>query len=192
MTIILLGYRGCGKTSAGRQLAERRGWAFADLDTMVCDRFDGRTVAQIWANEGEPRYREVEVQITREVVTRPDTVIALGGGAAMQAGAREAIAAAAAARRIYLAADPVELHRRISGDAASAALRPALTAAGGGLEEVRAVLAERDPVYRSLADHVLDVTALPLPAVVDTLDHFLAGGVGPRGDTGNAGADAPR
>ncbi|MEX2387195.1 MAG: shikimate kinase, partial [Phycisphaeraceae bacterium] len=84
--------------------------------------------------------------------------IALGGGTLMQPGARAAVEQAADTRRVYLYAEPAALHRRIEADVHSAATRPALTAHGGGLAEVEAVLAERDPVYRAVADVIFNVT----------------------------------
>ena len=125
--------------------------------TEILKRFGGRTVAQVWADEGEPAYRATEVEVTRDLCGRDEQVIALGGGTLMQPGAREAVEACDAVR-VYLRCEPEELHRRIHADAATEGLRPALTAMGGGLEEVRAVLAEREPVYLAVADKVFDAT----------------------------------
>jgi len=64
------------------------------------------------------------------------------------------------ARRIYLFSEPHVLHQHIQADAGTAANRPNLTAQGGGLAEIEAVLAERDPVYRAVADVTFDMTHL--------------------------------
>jgi shikimate kinase len=69
-------------------------------------------------------------------------------------------------RRIYLKCEPEELHRRISADKQSTATRPNLTNLGGGVEEIRAVLAQREPVYVSVADHVFDVTHTDLESAL--------------------------
>ncbi len=163
--IILIGYRGCGKTSVARMLAEQLWKTFVDIDQSITARFAGRTVADIWATDGEPAYRRVEVEVTRAICAASDQVIALGGGTLMQSGAREAVAASDAIR-IYLRCDAEELHRRISNDPQTAGLRPSLTGQGGGLEEIVTVLAQREPVYRAVADVEFDVTLTDLNEVV--------------------------
>lgn len=168
--IILIGYRGSGKTSVGREIAARVWRDFVDIDTEICKRFDGRTVAEIWAAEGEPAYRDVEVAVTGHFCAKAGQVIALGGGTLMQPGARAAVEAADAVR-IYLRCDPQELHRRISADPQTAGLRPSLTGQGGGLDEITAVLAEREPVYRAVADDEFDVT---YTGIDDAVRHIIA------------------
>ncbi|MCE9590890.1 MAG: shikimate kinase [Planctomycetes bacterium] len=169
MNIILIGYRGCGKTSIGKSLAAKLWKTFIDVDDEICKRFNNKTVAQIWTDEGEPAYRKVEVEVTRELVARPNMVIGLGGGTLMQAGAREAVEQAPNTVRVYLRCAPEELHKRISGDAKSAATRPALTKFGGGIDEIKHMLAERGPVYEAVADKVLDVSHLPIDGAVKYL-----------------------
>ena len=168
--LILIGYRGSGKTSVGRMIADQLWKAFVDIDQAICDRFGGRTVAEIWATDGESAYRAVEVEVTREACAGAGQVIALGGGTLMQAGAREAVEAADAVR-VYLRCEPEELNRRISGDPQTAGLRPSLTGQGGGLDEITAVLAEREPVYRAVADAEFDVTHTGLN---ETARHLIA------------------
>jgi len=169
MNIILIGYRGCGKTSVGKALAKKLWKTFVDVDDEICARFNNKSVAQIWADEGEPAYRAVEVEVTKALTAKPDMVIGLGGGTLMQPGAREAVENAANTVRVYLKCTPEELHRRISQDAKSSATRPALTKFGGGLEEVRHVLSERGPVYEAVADKVLDVSHMSVDEVVQYL-----------------------
>ncbi len=157
MNIILIGYRGSGKTTIGRKLASQLWKTFVDTDDEVCKRFDNSTIAQIWDEHGERAFRDMEIQVTRELCDRDDLVIGLGGGTVLEAAARAAVEAAQAIR-IYLKCEPKELHQRISGDQQTAAQRPNLTALGGGVAEIEAVLDEREPVYEAVADHVFDVT----------------------------------
>jgi len=79
--IFLLGFMGCGKTTVGRLLAERLGWRFLDLDEEL-ERRQGRTIAQIFAEQGEPYFRNEERRLLEEFLTGSNlaTVIALGGG----------------------------------------------------------------------------------------------------------------
>lgn len=173
MNVILLGYRGSGKTSIGKKLANQLWKTFVDVDTETCKRFGMSSVAEIWQAHGEPAWREKEVEVTRELLGRTDHVISLGGGTVIQPAGREAVEQAQDAKRIYLYCKPEELHRRIASDASSADARPSLTALGGGLAEIEAVLAERDPVYRAVADSVFEVTNVSVDEAVRylTLHH---------------------
>lgn len=180
MNIILLGYRGSGKTSIGKKVADQTWKEFVDTDVEVVKRFGGRTIADIWATDGEPAFRAVEVEVTRDLLQRENHVIALGGGTVMQDGLAEAIRNAPDAKRIYLACKPAVLAERINADASSSTSRPSLiestastsdggSGGGGGagdVEEITAILEQRDPVYRELADVVFDVSYLDLPAAV--------------------------
>ncbi len=170
MNVILLGYRGSGKTSVGKKLASQLWKQFVDIDAETRKRFGGRTIAEIWAAEGEPAWRDAEAATLREAMAQPDRVIALGGGTIMIAGLAEEVKAAPDCKRIYLRAEPEELHRRIAGDTQSAATRPSLTPHGGGVEEIRAVLAQREPVYRDVADGEFDVTHV---GVDDTVRYLI-------------------
>ncbi|NJL32307.1 MAG: shikimate kinase [Phycisphaerales bacterium] len=160
MKWILLGYRGCGKTTVGRLLAQSLQIPFYDVDEQNIARFAGQPIADIWKQHGEPAYRAVEVQVTSELCQLQDAVLSLGGGTLMQAGARQAVESATDAKRFYLCGPAALLYQRIYADPASAHTRPALTPMGGGVEEIITVLAQRDPVYRAVADHVIEIMDL--------------------------------
>lgn len=166
MNIVLLGYRGSGKTSVGKMLASKLWKTFVDVDRETCKRFDNASIADIWQRHGEPAWRDAEAAVTVELLGYRDQVIALGGGTVMIPSVRHALAEAADRRVFYLRCDPAELHRRIHGDQQSSATRPSLTAMGGGIEEIQAVLAEREPVYRSVADEEFDVTRTDIAETV--------------------------
>lgn len=158
MNIILFGYRGSGKTSMGTRLANQLWKDFVDTDAEICKKFGAPSVAAIWQEHGESAFREKEVEVTKEVLQLTDHVIALGGGTLMQDEARDMVRAAQDCRRIYLYAPAEKLHQNISADGSTE--RPALTDLGGGLEEIKAVLARRDAIYRDVADEVFDTTHL--------------------------------
>lgn len=166
MNIILLGYRGSGKTSIGKKLAAKLWKDFVDIDQEIRNRFRNRTVAEIWAEFGEPEYRKVEVEVTKHFCAKKNAVIALGGGTLMQPGAHDAVKNAPNTIRIYLKCDADELNRRINGDAQSAGHRPSLTKHGGGIDEINAVLAVRGPVYEEVADKVFDVSHVDIDGAV--------------------------
>src|SRR5262245_38504620 len=77
--LFLIGFMASGKTTVGRLLAERLDWAFVDLDKVIEDGA-GKTVADIFAAEGEPGFRKRETEALREVAQRKKTVVATGGG----------------------------------------------------------------------------------------------------------------
>ena len=162
MNIILIGYRGCGKTTLGRILAEQLWMTFVDVDDEICAQYDNKTIAQIWEDHGEAAFRSTEVQVTGDLCQREQMIIGLGGGTLMEQGAREAIQQADAVR-VYLKCEPQELLKRIEADSRSSGSRPNLTDLGGGIEEIRTMLAQREPVYEQVSDHVLDVTNLQPP-----------------------------
>ena len=156
MHVVLIGYRAAGKTTAGRLAAERLGWSYLDVDRGIEARCR-LAIAGIFQRHGERYYRDVESSVVAEVCVRDDAVISFGGGTLMRSANQEH------ARRdgllVYLEADAEELWRRIEADPASAATRPNL--AGGGIQEVVTMLAQREPVYRANADITLDATLPP-------------------------------
>lgn len=170
MNIVLVGYRGSGKTTIGKRLASQLWKTFVDVDRETCRRFDDAAVADIWQTHGEPAWREAEAAVTVELLGRSNQVIALGGGSVVIPAVRQALEQASDCRTIYLRCDSSELHRRIQGDAQSATSRPSLTDRGGGLDEIQAVLAEREPMYRAVADEEFDVTRT---GIDETVRHLI-------------------
>ena len=166
MNIVLFGYRGSGKTTIGRKLADQLWKDFVDVDQEACRRFGIDSIAEIWQQHGEAAWRDMEVRVVQDLMQRDEQVIALGGGTLMQPAARTAVEQAEHARRIYLSCEPAELHQRIQKDPDTSATRPNLTKLGGGVEEIRAMLDERQPVYRAVADAELEVTHLSPDAAV--------------------------
>src|ERR1041385_7840496 len=158
MNIVLMGYRGSGKSTIGRRMAEELWKSFADTDEFVRKKFGGMTIKEIWERHGEAAFRAAEVEVLKELLTRKDQVIALGGGTVTQPEARTALQASPDIRRIYLKCTPEELFRRIQGDTQTAAARPAPSGLGGSLDEVRKGLAGREPIYESLATAIFDTT----------------------------------
>lgn len=85
---VLIGPPGAGKTTVGRLLAQRWGIEFVDTDELV-EREQGRTISEIFVEDGEAAFRALEVEAVRTAVTGSDQVVALGGGAPMQTGVQE-------------------------------------------------------------------------------------------------------
>lgn len=166
---MLLGYRGSGKSTVGRRLAERLAMSFVDTDPLVAAKFDGRSIADIWAHEGEPAFRDVEAAVVAEAVSQAARVVALGGGAVSEHPEGRAAVEAADALRAYLAASPAVLAARITGDADTSTARPSLTGSASVTEEITGVLARRDPIYRAVADVVIDVSDATVDDIVERI-----------------------
>ena len=165
MNILLIGYRGSGKTTTGQILARRLGCAFADSDVVLIQRA-GKTIKEIFAESGETGFRDLETAVLKDLLANDHQVLALGGGVILR-DANRTMMQGPNNRIVYLKAAVEELHRRIHADVATAANRPSLTALGGGIEEIRSVLAAREPIYQQMANCVIDVTA-KLPEIVAT------------------------
>ena len=156
MSIVLIGYRGCGKTTIGRRLADRLWWPFVDTDDLV-QKKAGKSIADIFEQHGVDRFRDFESEAVKEVAKLQEHVISLGGGAVLRKENVDAIRKGDH-KIVYLKCEPQELYKRIQADPNTATHRPPLTAGGGGLEEITALLAEREPLYRAAMTAELDVT----------------------------------
>lgn len=165
MVVTLIGYRGCGKSSVGKELAEKLSWDFSDADEEL-ERRAGKTIREIFAQDGEPVFRDLEEDVLADLVGRNRLVLAAGGGAVMRESTRNRVRQAGPV--VWLTAAAETLYERIYKDDTTGERRPDLTDRGG-LEEVQTLLAEREPVYREAATLVLDTEDKKLSEIVDEL-----------------------
>ncbi len=167
--ICLVGLRGAGKSTLGARLAAASGRAFVDLDRAVEGRA-GRSIRALFEEQGEAGFRALEARTLAETLAlfgaegAPPAVIATGGGVVERSENRALLRPAFT---IYLAASPDVLAARVTGDASSD--RPALSE-GGPLAEAQALFARRDPLYREVADAVIDASG----AIDEVLAALLA------------------
>lgn len=172
--IVLTGFMGSGKSTIGRRLAERLGWRFVDLDNLIEQR-DGRTVARIFAESGEPAFRAMETEALLSSLRESRVIVALGGGALETPANRHALSTASKACVVFLSAQFDTLYERCQQQIARAAasslpVRPLL----GGREAAAARLARREPIYRKAAHVILDTTGQQPYHTVDNLLAILA------------------
>ena len=160
----LIGYRGSGKTTVGRALAARLGWAFLDADERI-ESAAGMSIKDIFAAEGEAGFRDRESAVLAHLCRLTQTVVATGGGVVLRPANRELLHAGFVT---WLTASPETLSLRIQSDPTTTTRRPNLTAAGG-VTEVRAMLAVREPHYRESADFVVDAERLSPEAASDAI-----------------------
>ena len=90
MNLTLIGYRGTGKSTVARLVADRLGWLWVDADAYI-EQHAGRTIREIFDTAGEPDFREREAAAIQELTAREHVVIAAGGGAILCAESRAAI-----------------------------------------------------------------------------------------------------
>ena len=163
--LFLVGMMGAGKTTVGRLLARRLKLRFVDSDHEIESRC-GVKVPTIFDIEGEAGFRARETQTLAELTALDGIVLATGGGAVLSEENRRRLAARGTV--IYLSARPEELFERVRQDRN----RP-LLATADPLARLRALHAERDPLYRAVADLVVDSSRQSVQALGRTIAEQL-------------------
>lgn len=139
MNVSLVGFMACGKTVVGRRLAQRLGYRFLDTDHYIEDQL-GRTIAQVFASEGEAYFRRLESALAERLAGLQNHVISTGGGMVTIPGNMERLKRAGAV--VFLNADPEDIIARLQRDTK----RPMVQ--GHELRErVTGLLADRRPYY---------------------------------------------
>jgi shikimate kinase len=174
--VFLIGVRGSGKTTVGRLLAGRLRCPWLDSDLEIEKRV-GRTIATIFAEDGEAGFRDLECrtvaelvdEVRRKVCDRPvSAAISLGGGAVLSAPTRERMNNAG--RTVWLDADIDTLMQRLGSDPVTR--RPALTELGL-VDEVRQIQLERCPIYAGCADLTIDTRGMNPEQVAEKIVRWL-------------------
>jgi shikimate kinase len=121
MILTLIGYRATGKTTLASLLAERLGWDWIDADVEI-ERRAGKSIAQIFAADGEPAFRDLEARVIADLCRRDRLVLAAGGGAPMRADSR--LAMREGGKVVWLGARPETILTRMTGDATTEGKTP--------------------------------------------------------------------
>ena len=169
MNIILTGYRCTGKTSTGRRLSARLGRPLFDTDDLVLHR-TGRTVEQIVTDGGWPAFRNAERAVIRNLSLLDGGIVATGGGALMDP--RNIGYLQENGLFIWLVADAATIAGRLEKDQAVGNKRPSLSGKPV-VEEVQEILAQREPIYRSIADLTVDTACRNVEAVATVICRHL-------------------
>jgi shikimate kinase len=154
--LFLIGLRGTGKSTVARLVAKQLQWQAVDADQLLEERA-GRSIRQIFADDGETTFRDLESSLLAELCTGRRQVIATGGGVVLREPNRRSMRAAG--RAIWLTADVDTLWQRLQADTATAERRPALTDRSGR-DEIDELARARAPLYRECADWTIDTTGL--------------------------------
>ena len=161
--VVLVGFMGSGKTSVGRLLARRLGYGFEDMDRRIAERA-GRTIAEIFRDEGEEAFRAMEHEESLAVSRLRGRVVAAGGGAFARPETRALLQQGALT--VWLRCDLERILTRVPADGS----RPL----AGNRDIMRALLAEREPSYR-MADVVVDASAGTPREVADRIVGLIEG-----------------
>ncbi|WP_230865859.1 shikimate kinase AroK [Mycobacterium canetti] len=154
---VLVGLPGSGKSTIGRRLAKALGVSLLDTDVAIEQR-TGRSIADIFATDGEQEFRRIEEGVVRAALADHDGVLSLGGGAVTSPGVRAALAGHTV---VYLEISAAEGVRRTGGNT----VRP-LLAGPDRAEKYRALMAKRAPLYRRVATMRVDTNRRNPGAVV--------------------------
>lgn len=162
MNLVLIGYRGSGKTTVGRELSLRLGRGFVDTDEVIEKRAKS-TILDIVRSRGWDYFRTAEKEVIRELSRRNGLVISTGGGAVLDGENVRGLRSNGLI--LWLKGEPETLLKRITGDVRTETMRPSLTQRDL-LEEFREVSVEREPIYRGASDVEVDTSPLSVDEVV--------------------------
>lgn len=161
--VVLVGPMGAGKSTVAAVLGERWGLAVRDTDDDVEAR-DGRAIAEIFVDSGEPAFRAIEAAAVADALAEHDGVLALGGGAVLDPATRELLAGE---RVVFLRVGLSDAVKRVGLGTA----RPLLL--GNVRARVKSLLDERTPIYEALATVVVDTDGRSPEQVADAVEEAL-------------------
>ena len=162
MNLVLIGYRGTGKSTVGKILAERLDMRYVCMDNEIMGKANMST-PEIVATYGWDKFRELETELTKELTCQDGLVIDTGGGVIERP---ENIKELQVNTRIFwLHASIDTITSRIQDDTS----RPALTSGKTFVEEVADVLAKREPIYKAAAHHEIDTDDTTPSQIADSI-----------------------
>ena len=170
MHIILIGYRGTGKSRVGKRLAAKLQMPFYDTDEII-EAAAGRSIKEMVAENGWAYFREREREIVRELAGMHRSVIATGGGAVMDQENADILKRHGVL--IWLNADVKTIVERIEGDIGSRERRPSFSH-DDIFQETEDVLRKRIPVYSGLADFSIDTVGKNVDEIINDICQFLS------------------
>jgi shikimate kinase len=166
MNIVLIGFMGTGKTAVADALARRLGWERIDTDALIVERA-GMSIPDIFAQDGEPHFRDLETAVIRDLAGKRRCVVSTGGGCVMRVDNLRALRATGTV--ISLAARPDVIMARCKGDTN----RPLLQGENP-LATIHELLGLRSPLYAQ-AHHTVDTSDLTIDQVVDAIVALVPG-----------------
>jgi shikimate kinase len=167
--VVLIGYRGSGKSAVGARLAVQLGWRHVDTDDQIVAA-TGQSIRTLFEQRGEAAFRRLEADAVAVAVEDEHQVLSVGGGAILTEANRTLLRQAGLV--VWLTAPAEELWQRIRNDERAGVKRPALTALHGAAE-VAHLLAERTPLYAATAHATVDTAGRSIDRVVEAIMALL-------------------
>jgi shikimate kinase len=161
--VVLTGPPAAGKTVVGKLLAERLGVALVDTDAEI-EAAAGKPVGDIFVDDGEPAFRDLERGVAQRALAADGAVVALGSGAVLDPGIQQLLAGKPVA---YLATGFSAIARRLGLD------RPRVVIPGNPRGQLRGMLEERRPVYERLAVITVQADELAPEEITDEIATWL-------------------
>ena len=161
-SIALIGFMGTGKTVVGKALAEQLGKEFVELDSLI-EQMAGKTIPEIFKEDGEIAFRELEIEATKEVSKKKNTVIACGGGVVLNKINIDRLRKESMI--VYLTASPRAILKRTLSEGET---RPLLNVQDK-ISEIRELLSFRRPFYERAADITINTSKLDIDSVVERI-----------------------
>ncbi|UCE58570.1 MAG: shikimate kinase [Phycisphaerales bacterium] len=154
-SIVLIGFRGSGKSVVGRELVKLTGGELIDTDELIAQQA-GKSIVELFDREGERAFRRREEGAVRRAAMQSPSVISVGGGAVLSR--RNVELLRSIGYLVWLTAPAEVLWQRINSDPSSDNARPPLTNLSG-VEEVQQLLTQRTPHYAGTAHLTVDTTS---------------------------------
>ena len=161
-SVALIGFMAAGKTAVGKLLAQRLGKQFIELDALIEQKAE-KSIAEIFERDGELAFRELEIEVTKEVSGNKNQVIACGGGVVLNRINIDRLKKEAVI--VYLTASPDVILKRASSDST---VRPLLKG-DNKAQAIRELLRFRRPFYDRAADIKIDTTGFDIQAIVEQI-----------------------
>ena len=162
MNVVLIGYRGTGKSTVGKIVAARLGRVLVSTDAEIV-KLVGQSIPEIIETNGWEYFRDLETKVCQELAGRTGLVIDTGGGAILRS--RNVEVLKETGRLFWLIASVNPITERIGQDSH----RPSLTGVKSFLDEIQDVLLERTPKYQAAADYVIETDGKPVTQVADEI-----------------------
>jgi shikimate kinase len=162
MNIVLIGYRGTGKSTVGKALAAKLGRELVSTDKEIVRRA-GRSIPEIVAAQGWEHFRDLESDVCKDIAGRDNLIIDTGGGAILRQ--QNVDVFKRNGRLFWLTASVETIASRIGGDTQ----RPSLTGTKSFVDEIQDVLLERTPKYQAAADQTISTDGRSIDELAKTI-----------------------
>ena len=160
--IALIGFMGTGKTAVGQVLVKKLNRQFVEMDALI-EKKAGKTIPEIFSEDGEIAFRELEIEVAKEISRRENLVIACGGGVVLNKINTDRLRETGST--VYLTASPEVILKRVAGEPNQ---RPLLEV-DDPAKTIKELLEFRKPFYERAADRIIDTSELDISTVAEQI-----------------------